>query len=86
MLGTIIVCVHNYIQCVYRREALRLWKNKNGSIATYDRLLRIFVNAGRNDCADILCKLLGAGVYSVYITVHCLNIHSSLVQLIRTSI
>ncbi len=44
-----------------RRAALHKWKNANGPLATYEALLKIFVDAGENNCAEILCKLLGAG-------------------------
>ncbi len=34
----------------------------NGPLATYEALLKIFVDAEENDCAEVLCKLLGAGM------------------------
>ncbi len=35
----------------------------NGPLATYEALLKIFVDAEENDCAEVLCKLLAAGSY-----------------------
>ncbi len=34
----------------------------NGPLATYEALLKIFVDAEENDCAEVLCKLLGVGM------------------------
>ena len=34
----------------------------NGPLATYEALLKIFVDTGENDCAEVLCKLLVAGM------------------------
>ncbi len=34
----------------------------NGPLATYEALLKIFVDAEENDCAEVLCKLLVAGM------------------------
>ncbi len=34
----------------------------NGPLATYEALLKIFVDAEENDCAEVLCKFLGAGM------------------------
>ncbi len=58
----------NLIFNTCRRAALRRWKNKNGPFATYEALLKIFVDAEENNSADVLCKLLVAGmdVYSVH--------------------
>ena len=39
--------------------ALRKWREKNGSNATYRRLAIAFNNAGRNDLVEVVCKLLG---------------------------
>ncbi len=46
----------------YRRAALHKWKSANGPLATYEALLKIFVDAGENNCAEVLCKVLGAGM------------------------
>ena len=35
-----------------RREALRLWKQRNGSKATYRKLIEIFCHQGRVDVAE----------------------------------
>ncbi len=32
-----------------------------GPFATYEALLKIFVDAEENDCAQVLCKFLGHG-------------------------
>ncbi len=41
----------------------------NGPLATYEALLKIFVDAEENDCAQILCKLLGEGMVLVCVSV-----------------
>ena len=42
-----IPCFH-----IIRREALYTWKKRNGSSATYRRLIKIFERAGCKDYAD----------------------------------
>ena len=54
----------------------------NGPLATYESLLRIFVDAEENDCAEVLCKLLGAGMdvlcvcVCVCVCVHAVCVHA----------
>ena len=40
-----------------RREALLMWKERNGPDATYNNLIRIFEGAGNRECADFIRKL-----------------------------
>ena len=42
-----IICFH-----IYRREALYIWKTRNGSKATYNKLIKIFEQAGYKSYAD----------------------------------
>ena len=41
-----------------RREALRIWKSRLGSGATYRALIEVFFKAGKLDYADAVCSLL----------------------------
>ena len=42
-----------------RRAALQKWKDKSGPNATYRALVTAFVRAGKGDCAEAVCKVLG---------------------------
>ena len=42
----------------YRREALHTWKQRNGSKATYSKLIEIFKRAGYRNYADELRTLV----------------------------
>ena len=42
----------------YRREALHIWKRKNGSDATYSKLIEIFERAECKEYADKLRKIV----------------------------
>ena len=44
-----------------RREALRIWKHKNGSKATYRKLIVVFCSQGRADVAEKVRNLAQAG-------------------------
>ena len=44
-----------------RREALRIWKHKNGSKATYRKLIVVFCSQGRADVAEKVRDLAQAG-------------------------
>ena len=44
-----------------RREALRIWKHKNGSKATYRKLIVVFCSQGRADVAEKVRNLAKAG-------------------------
>ena len=37
---------------MHRREALRIWKQRNGSDATYSELIKVFEQAGNKNHAD----------------------------------
>ena len=50
-----------WVYCVVfsrRRAALRRWQIKQGFRATYGNLLELFVQAGRTECAEVLCEVL----------------------------
>ena len=53
-----------------RREALELWKQRLGSDATYNNLIRVFENAGYRDLADFIRKI--AGIECVSMTLYWL--------------
>ena len=42
----------------YRREALEIWKQKHGSAATYNNLIKVFEQAGSKHYAEIVKDLL----------------------------
>ena len=42
-----------------RRAALQKWKDKCGPNATYRALVTAFARAGKGDCAEAVCKVLG---------------------------
>ena len=46
--------------CYNRIKALEKWKGKFGFYATYEALLRVFVNRKAFGCANKLVTLLGA--------------------------
>ena len=41
-----------------RREALSVWKDKQGLEATYGNLLELFETAGQSRCAEVVCQVL----------------------------
>ena len=43
---------------MYRREALYIWKQRNGSRATYNRLINIFEQAGYRSYADEVRRIV----------------------------
>jgi hypothetical protein len=43
---------------IIRREALHIWKRKNGSGATYSKLVEIFERAGHKDYADEVRRII----------------------------
>ena len=45
--------------CVYRRAALQKWKEKNGFMASYKNLILAFLKAGKGNCAEAVCKVMG---------------------------
>lgn len=56
---------HNnlYILQYYRREALKKWKQKLGSDATYGNLASAFREAGHADYADKIYDIIGKMLY-----------------------
>ena len=50
----VISCFHN----TCRREALYTWKKRNGSKATYSKLMKIFEQAGYKDYADEVRRIV----------------------------
>ena len=42
---------------LFRREALKLWKQQLGSDATYNKLIRVFERAGYKEYADYVRKV-----------------------------
>ena len=45
-----------FISC--RREALSVWKDKQGLEATYGNLLELFKTTGHSQCAEVVCEVL----------------------------
>ena len=43
---------------LYRRKALEIWKQKHGSAATYNNLIKVFEQAGYKNYAEIVQDLL----------------------------
>ena len=65
---------------MYRREALRKWRDKKGLQATYGNLLEIFETA-KHKCAEVICALLKNKGNSMVIhfslcIIHDSNLHS----------
>ena len=50
------LCGILFISC--RREALSVWKDKQGLEATYGILLELFETAGHSQCAKAVCEVL----------------------------
>ena len=42
----------------HRREALRIWQNRQALDSTYRNLLEVFVRAKHSKCAQALCEVL----------------------------
>ena len=55
MYGIITIYRHNIS---YRREALHMWKIKNGSGATYSKLIEIFERADHKNYADEVRRIV----------------------------
>ena len=56
---TIVVSPYMYMyHVIFRREALILWKQKLGSSATYNELIRAFERAGYKEYADNVRKVV----------------------------
>ena len=55
---------NNYVDTVihylhyYRLEALKRWKNRYGLRATYGNLLKLCVETGHTECAQVICDIL----------------------------
>lgn len=49
-----------------RRAALEKWKQKFGSVATYDKLIQVFENAKYKDLADFVRKIACSGKLFCY--------------------
>jgi hypothetical protein len=47
-----------FINKYYRSEALLIWKRKNGSNATYSKLIGIFEQAECKTCADAVLRIV----------------------------
>ena len=43
----------------FRRAALELWKQKRGSDATYNNLIKVFETAGYKDLAEFVKRITG---------------------------
>ena len=43
-----------------RRAALEMWKQKLGSNATYNNLIKVFESAGHKDYADLVRRIAGS--------------------------
>ena len=43
---------------MFRRKALRIWKMNLGIKATYENLLKVFVEAEYEECAYAVCDVL----------------------------
>ena len=43
---------------MFRKEALHIWKMNRGIEATYENLLKVFVEAEYEECALALCDVL----------------------------
>ena len=50
--------VHGILFISCRREALSVWKDKQGLAATYGNLLELFKTAGHSQCAEVVCEML----------------------------
>ena len=55
-----MVAVLSLISLPFRRAALQTWKQRNGSKATYSKLIKIFERAGYRNHADKLRKIAEA--------------------------
>ena len=55
-----MVAVLSLISLPFRRAALQTWKQRNGSKATYSKLMKIFERAGYRNHADKLRKIAEA--------------------------
>ena len=51
-------CTCSYLLLKHRREALYTWKTRNGSKATYSKLIKIFGRAGYKTYADELRRII----------------------------
>ena len=51
-------CYSGVAVLLNRREALGMWRSKQGLRATYGNLLEIFVKAGHSQCAEAVCEVL----------------------------
>ena len=49
--------VHGILFISCRREALSVWKDKQGLAATYENLLELFETAGHSQCAEVVCEV-----------------------------
>ena len=50
--------VHGILFTSCRREALSVWKDKQGLEAIYGNLLESFETAGHSQCAEVVCEVL----------------------------
>ena len=51
------IALWQYVPSLFRREALHTWKKRNGSNATYSKLIKIFEQAGSKKYADKVRKI-----------------------------
>lgn len=59
-LSTVTMKYSNSYQFpLYRRKALRIWKQTNGSDATYGNLIKVFERAGYHGYADTVKNICG---------------------------
>jgi hypothetical protein len=56
-----------------RRAALKLWKQKLGSGATYIRLIKVFERAGYKDLADVVRSTAGNNFYFTLNSESCIT-------------
>ena len=66
--------VNSFFFIICRRAALRKWKQRRGLKSTYRNLIFAFLEAGKSDCAEAVCRVLGGMVcVHTYMYVHLLN-------------
>ena len=59
-----------------RRAALQKWHEKFGPTATYRALIIAFVRAGKGNCTEAVCKVLGELNYAqnCHIVAFCISV------------
>ena len=50
--------MHVFIHLLLRREALYIWMQRNGSKATYIKLMKVFERAGYRNYADLVKTII----------------------------